>query len=210
MLWYLLKTWVNREEELAKKIREVVPPHLYNECFVLYQERIWRKQQRSIVHMEPLFPGCVFLNCQEEEEVLPCSEQISYRSRSILHHIERIPEISLLIACGSLSIFPMMRGDAEFLDRIGGEEHIVRLSYVLKDDQGNICKMSEPLQGCQGQIERIQFKKRYAIVRHRLWGEEKVIALGIILKEDTEQKLLYENVRRHSDIKVSAEEMAIG
>ena len=59
--WYLLKTWAGREEELVQKIRRTVPASAYQECFVIYQERIWRKQQKSIVHVEPLFPGCVFL-----------------------------------------------------------------------------------------------------------------------------------------------------
>ena len=61
MQWYLIKTWAGREEELVKKIRRTIPKQRFCECFVIYQERIWRKQQKSIVHVEPLFPGCVFL-----------------------------------------------------------------------------------------------------------------------------------------------------
>ena len=37
-------------------------------------------------------------------------------------------------------------------------------------------------------IERIQLKKRYAMVRHKLWGEERAIVLGIMLKEDREAR----------------------
>ena len=48
MQWYLLKTWAGREEELVQEIRRTVPGHMYKECFVIYQERIWRKQQKSI------------------------------------------------------------------------------------------------------------------------------------------------------------------
>ena len=42
-----------------------------------------------------------------------------------------------------------------------------------------------------GQVERYQFKKRYAMVRHRLWGEERTFVLGIVLNEDGGQKLQY-------------------
>lgn len=185
MLWYLLKTWVGREEELAKEIRRTVPASMYGECFVIRQERIWRKQQRSIVHVEPLFPGCVFLTCKE--------------SGALFNRSGQIPLLEGLMACGNLTLFPMMEEDVDFLIKISGEDHIVRLSYVMKDEQGKICKISDPLKACKGQIERYQFKKRYAMVRRRLWGEDQAIVLGIILKEDAERKLLYK------DAEVSAE-----
>ena len=178
VMWYLLKTWVDREEELVKEIRRAVPDDLYKECFVIYQERVWTRQQRNILHVKPLFPGCAFLTCQQ--------------STSILSRIERIPAISLLIACGSLTILRMTEEDGKFLEKISGEEHIVKLSYVLKDEQGNICRLSEPLNDFEGKIDRIQFKKRYAMVHHRLWGEERIFVLGIILKEDFNRVFLSE------------------
>lgn len=178
MTWYLLKTWTGREEELVKEIRRAVPDDLYKECFVIYQERVWTRQQRNIIHVKPLFPGCAFLTCQQPT--------------LILSRIERIPAISLLIACGSLTFLRMTEEDSKFLEKISGEEHMVKLSYVLKDDQGNICRLSEPLNNFQGKIDKIQFKKRYAMVHHRLWGEEKIFVLGIVLKEDINRVFLSE------------------
>lgn len=193
--WYLLKTWVGREEELVKAFQSTVPSQMYEDCFVIKQERIWRKQQRSIIHMEPLFPGCVFLTCKEMKagmENRANSEGLENRAalemeperEVFLQRLERIPAVSRLMAGGVFTLFPMTGEDGRFLERISGNEHIVRLSYVQKDEEGNICKLSEPLKVCQGQVERYQFKKRYAMVRHRLWGEERVFVLGIVLKED--------------------------
>lgn len=173
--WYLLKTWIGREEEAVSEICRSVPNDLYKECFVIYQERIWRKQQRSTVQLKPAFPGCAFLTCP--------AGKISWQ------RLERIPAISRMIAFGGLSIFPMMEEDAHFLEKISGEEHIIRLSYVLKDEEGNIRRLSGPLKDFLGQVDRIQLKKRYAMARHRLWGEEKIFVLGIALKEDMEQKV---------------------
>lgn len=180
MLWCLIKTWVGKEEGLVKEIRRTVPSHMYEECFVIYQERIWRRKQRSIVHVESLFPGCVFLTCKEPE--------------SIYTRFSQVPSVSHLVNCGIVTLLPMMKGDSDFLEKISGEDHVVRLSYILKDEQGQICKMTGPLRSCVGQIEHYQFKKRYALVRYRLWGEDRAIAMGIILKEDAEKKLLYENM----------------
>ena len=99
MKWYLLKTWEGKEEELVREIRSSVPPSLYEECFVIYQERIWRRKQRSIVHVENLFPGCVFLTCRER-----CCFERTEKTDSLF------------------SILPMMEEDVNFLEKISGEE----------------------------------------------------------------------------------------
>lgn len=189
--WYLLKTWAGREEELVQEIRRTVPGHMYKECFVIYQERIWRKQQKSIVHVEPLFPGCVFLTCEQSREQdmkttgkkqavpLPYGALGAGMIRSLRNEwFETIGKY------GNLEVLPVMKEDAQFLESLSGKEHLVKLSYVQKDEEGKISRLSEPLKGCQGQIERFQFKKRYAMVRHKLWGEEQVLVLGILLQED--------------------------
>lgn len=181
MKWYLLKTWVGKEEDLVKEIRNRIPSSMYEECFVIYQERVWRKQQKSVIHVESLFPGCVFLTCQETEPL--------FRS------LKRIPVVTKLMGTRDLEILPLRQEDVDFLVQISGKNHIVKLSYVVKDDQGQIYKISDPLKACLDQIERYLFKKRYVMVRHRLWGEDKAIVMGIILKEDAVE------MRQHVDIK---------
>lgn len=205
--WYLLKTWAGREEELVREVQKIVPPQMYEECFVIWQERIWRKQQKSIVHMEPLFPGCVFLTCREMEagtegKDLPGNEDAAgYKAIAgnkamtenglFLPFLEKIPAAAQMMDGGIFTIFPMTGEDGQFLEKISGNEHVVRLSYVQKDEEGNICKLSEPLKVFQGQVERFQLKKRYAMVRHRLWGEERTFVLGIVLNEDGGEKFRY-------------------
>ena len=183
MKWYLLKTWPGKEEELVKEIWRTVPSHLYEECFVIYQERIWRKQQKSI-HVEPMWTGCVFLTCEES--------RAAQRADDIFCILAQSASVARLMSDGELSVLPMMKEDGDFLSRISGKEHLVKLSYVLKNENGQIRGISGPLQGCSGKIERYQFKKRYAMVRHTLWGKEQAIVLGIILKEDRGRILLYE------------------
>lgn len=206
MLWYLLKTWPGREEELVNEIHRTVPPYLYREVFVIYNQRVWRRQGRSIVHSEPLFKGCVFLTCKKTEP--------------IFRRLEQVPAISRLMAVGSISVFPLMEEDAEFLEKISGDDHVIRLSHVLKENgqeketpwsedtgfeqnsrqiEGTgtetlIYKISGPLEECLEDIESIEFRKRFVKLRRKLWGEEQVIALGIVLNEDVEQKMLYENL----------------
>ncbi len=187
MLWYLLKTWQGREEELVEEIRRTVPPYLYEEAFVIYNERIWRRQGRSILHPEPLFKGYVFMTCRETEP--------------LFRRLEKIPAMSRLIAMGYLSMFPLMEKDARFLERISGSDHVVRLSQMLKEDgstdgpsglqeSAKIYRVSGPLAGCLSDIDGIEFRKRFAKVYKKLWGEDRTIALGIVLNEDMERGLV--------------------
>lgn len=176
MKWYLIKTWLGKEEELAEEIRRAVPSHMYQECFVIYQERIWRRQQRSIVHVEPLLPGCVFLTCDEIRK--------QEKTDSLFRCLEGIPSTGRLAAGSTSRLLPMREEDVEFLRKLADKNHLVRLSYVGKDGQGRIREVTGPLGFCAGQVERYQFKKRYAVVRHRLWGEDQAVVLGILLEED--------------------------
>ena len=69
MLWYVLQTKTGEEEKLAGLIQRLVPGHLYGECFVVYQEQLWRRQQQNLVHVKRVFPGYVFISTQYPKEL---------------------------------------------------------------------------------------------------------------------------------------------
>lgn len=201
MLWYLLKTWAGREEELVKEFRRTVPAYLYEDIFVIYTERIWRRQGRSIVHPEPLFRGCVFLTCRE--------------SAPIWRRLEQVPFLAQWMGMGHLTAYPLRGEDVRFLKQIAGDSHMMRLSYVLReadeifmtnekkpdrtnDKDGKDAafgaessvvryRVSGPLEYCLEDIASIEFRKRSVKLHKRLWGEDMVIVMGIVLNEDMEQ-----------------------
>ena len=72
MLWYVLQTRTGEEEKLAGMIRALVPGNLYGECFVMYQEQLWRRQQQNFVHVKRVFPGYVFITSKEPEALFFC------------------------------------------------------------------------------------------------------------------------------------------
>ncbi len=170
MKWYALKTWVGREEELAELIREAIPQQLYEDCFVILHERLWRRERRNILHKEVLFPGFVFLTCGESE--------------SFFRYLEQAPVVSRMMAEGEFSIFPMDAKETDFLERLQDQEHVVRLSYVSTDGMGHVFHIEGPLALCQEKVEKYGFKKRFAIIRLQLMQKEITAALGIYLNED--------------------------
>lgn len=176
-MWYVLQTITGKEEELVRMIRKLVPPDLYSDCFVAYYERIWRKQQQSMVHVERLFPGYAFIIAQDPNE--------------LFLRLKQVPAMSKMIADGEFTFFSLDEDEEDFLRNMLEGDHIVRLSYVATDGRGRVSRVSGPLESYLSQVVRYQFKKRYAIIRLRLLGAEKTAALGILLNEDVRQELLY-------------------
>ena len=82
-MWYVLQTMTGREEELVHYIEEIVPKELYTDCFVAYYERVWRKQQESVVHVERLFPGYVFIVSDTPKELYLCLKKVPAMSKMI-------------------------------------------------------------------------------------------------------------------------------
>ena len=181
MLWYKLKTWYGGEEALVKEIRRTVPPYLYQDVFVIYNERDVRRQERVLIEQKPLFRGCVFLTCEGTEP--------------LFRRLEKIPAISRLIATGYLTMFPLMEKDAEFLEAISGEDHVVRASYILRESaESAYYRVYGPLEYLLDGIEKIRFSSRFAKAHKKLWGEDTVIPLGILLDVDVNAQTFYDGV----------------
>lgn len=179
-MWYVLQTMTGDEEELVHMIHRLLPGRCYTDCFVPYYERIWRKQQKSYVHVERLFPGYVFILTDTPDDVFM--------------ELKRVPAMSKLLADGSYHFLALEEEEEEFFQKMLGETHIVRLSYVETNGKGKVSRIAGPLENYLTQVVRYQFKKRYAVIRLRLLGEEKTTVLGILLSEDVRQEIEYGKV----------------
>lgn len=176
-MWYVLQTMTGDEEELVHMIRRLLPENCYTDCFVPYYERIWRKQQKSYVHVERLFPGYVFILTETPDDVFM--------------ELKRVPAMSKLLADRNFQFLSLETEEEEFLGKMLGETHIVKLSYVETNGKGKVYRVAGPLEDYLTHVVRYQFKKRYAIIRLRLLGQDKTTALGIILNEDVRQEIEY-------------------
>lgn len=179
-MWYVLQTITGKEQELVQMIHKIVPQEMYEDCFVAYYERIWRRQQQSIVHVERLFPGYVFV--------------LTERPEKLFFQLKRVPAMSKIMIDGDFTFLTLEREEEEFLREMLGPEHIVHLSHVKTDGKGKAVQVSGPLKQYKDRIVKYQFKKRYAIIRLKLIGVEKTAVLGIILDEDIRQEIAFGKV----------------
>ena len=67
MQWYVLQTRTGEEEKLVEMVRRVVPHPLYGECFVIYHEQVWRRQQKNFVQVRRAFPAMVKMMARDDD-----------------------------------------------------------------------------------------------------------------------------------------------
>lgn len=175
MLWYVLQTRTGEEEKLKGLIHKMIPKELYEECFVVYQEQLWRRQQQNFVHVKRAFPGYVFITSNRPEALFFC--------------LKRVPAMAKLMADDESFFLSVEKEETQFLQKIMNKDHVIGLSYLLTDGKGTILQVSGPLETCLDQIVKCRYGKRHVLVRLKLLGREKTVMLGIVLKEDMEQRL---------------------
>ena len=95
-MWYVIQTLTGREEEAVRMVRKILPRGTYTDCFVAYYERVWRKQQQSMVHVERLFPGYVFILAEEPEE--------------LFQRLKQVPAMTKLMSDGMFTFIPLETG----------------------------------------------------------------------------------------------------
>lgn len=175
MRWYVLQTTVGEEEKLVEMIHRIVPKHLYEECFVVYHEQLWRRKQKNFVQIKRTFPGYLFITSKEPKALFFC--------------LKNLPAAAKLMTDDESFFLSVDPQEAAFLEQITDKQHIIRLSYLKTDGNGKILQVSEPLSSCQSQIVRFKFGKRYVLVRIQLLGREKDMTFGIVLNEDIHQEI---------------------
>ena len=143
MSWYVLQTRAGQEEKLAELISKMIPRGLYGECFVVYQEQLWRRKQQSFVHVKRAFPGYVFITSREPEALFFCLKQVPVMARMMVDEDRFFLSVE--------------EDEAEFLEQIMNRDHVIGLSYLSTDGRGNILQVSGPLEKCIDEVEKYRF-----------------------------------------------------
>ena len=180
MQWYVLQTRTGEEEKLVEMIRRIVPRHLYGECFVIYHEQLWRRQQKNLVQVRRAFPGYVFITPREPRALFFCLKQL--------------PAMVKMMARDDDFVLPVEAEEKAFLKKIMDVNHVIGLSYLKTDGKGNVLSVTGPMKSCISRMVLCRFGKRYALVRMPFLGKEKEIFFGIVLKEDLSGELWYGKV----------------
>lgn len=171
-MWYVIQTTTGSEQELLTVMDRVFDHRLYQRCFYIKREAIWRRSGKCVIHVEALFPGYVFIQTENPEE--------------IYLRLKDIPQFAKMLGKEEIDFHPVSKEEELFLKRMlnGDREDTVRLSSVKIDDQGNLLSCGGALHYFQEYIIKKRIRLRYVIIRVHLLGRDREVKLGIRLDED--------------------------
>ena len=169
--WYVIQTLAGQEDIVKQMAEKYLPKDCYEECRILYYVR--KKRYRGEWHevKERFLPGYLFLVA---EDPWPAREAL-----------KKVPRFSKLIRdYEDNEIYPISPEEEQFLKRLSGDGEEVDLSYgVIEGDAVRI--ISGGLMGLESVIRKIDRHKRVAYIEMRIFGEIKLLEVGLEVVEKT-------------------------
>lgn len=157
------------EAERQAAAQSVKP--LVEACIIPLKER--EKKFHGSWHLvtERVYPGYLFLKTEDAEQ--------------LFFQLKQIPKLTKLLGDAELTFDSLTDEEAAFVENLGGAEHVVQLSPVAVDKDGNVTVLGGELKKYEERIKKIDLHKRIAVVRTTIGETEKEIYLGIVLEGET-------------------------
>lgn len=157
------------EAEQRAAAQSVKP--LVEACIIPLKER--EKKFHGSWHLvtERVYPGYLFLKTEDAEQ--------------LFFQLKQIPKLTKLLGDAELTFDSLTDEEAAFVENLGGAEHVVQLSPVAVDKDGNVTVLGGELKKYEDRIKKIDLHKRIAVVRTTIGETEKEIYLGIVLEGET-------------------------
>lgn len=173
-MWYVIQTRTGQEEEILLFFDRMISGKLYKKCFVPKGEWLKRLGGRWQLKINPLFPGYVFVETDKPDE--------------LFLELKAIPKLTKLLSDGAYDFTPLRPDEEAFLRKIMGEkgDYIVRMSTVCMEEDGAASVTEGILTQFKDDIVRINMRKRFALVRVWMLGQERTVIFGIKLLKDQE------------------------
>ena len=169
-MWYAVQTPAGREDEMAEKLNRVYSERTDKPCFVLSKERTWRMGGIYHIGREPMFPGYIFVDTENAEEL---EQKIK-----ILTDAVKLPVEGKAV--------PLTREEEDFLKHLlrDDPQHTVRRFLVQVNEAGEIVSAEGILGESLGQIVRKRIRKRVVTLEVPMLGAMRRVELSIRVKGD--------------------------
>lgn len=103
-MWYVIQTVTGKEEELIDMMNTILERDLYRDCFIIRAEWMKRLGGQWQTQVRPLFPGYVFVDSEQPEE--------------LFFSLKRVPRFSRIIGNGRFVFTPVEESEKTFLETL--------------------------------------------------------------------------------------------
>lgn len=171
-MWYVIQVMTGKEEAVKAVIEQRVDPALYESCFLIRRERVWRREGQCILHLETMFPGYLFLSTDMPGKVYM--------------QLKGVPQFTKVLKLEEEQFLAVEDDEEVFLKNLinGDPDNIVRLSKVTLDEQNEIIQSEGPLSHYVDHIVKRRLRLRYVMVETKLFGKDRTVLIGIRLDGD--------------------------
>lgn len=168
-MWYVIQTLAGQEEAVKQMLEKYLPADSYEECRILYYIRKKRYQGEWHEVRERFLPGYLFLVADSPWPAWEALKKVTKFSRLLKDHVEN-------------EIYPVSREEELFLKKLAGDRNEVELSYgMIEGDAVRI--ISGGLMGMEAVIRKIDRHKRIAFIEMQIFGETKLVEVGLEIVE---------------------------
>ncbi|MBQ6505587.1 MAG: antiterminator LoaP [Flexilinea sp.] len=169
-MYYVLWTTTGKEEKTRQMIGEFVDPALYTRCAIPYKlKRHYFGGSSRLVKML-LFPSYVFV---ETDRIGEFVQSISW-----------FPGFNVVLHTDDFYC-PIYRHEEYILTKLINDHDIIDISEgFMEGDQVRVT--SGPLVGQEGNIKRVNRRKRIAVLEMHLFNRTTEVALGLELVSKSE------------------------
>lgn len=166
-MWYVIQVQAGHEAAVIKKCYERNVLHSGEEVFTIFSERMVKECGKWKKRTVPAFQKYIFAETEDTD---------GFRIR-----LRKVQELAKMLGVDE-SIVPIYREEQEMLQKLGGEEHVIRYSegYMLGE---KLIVTEGPMKGMEGYVKWTDRHQRIAGIELSLLGRNVAVKMGIgILK----------------------------
>lgn len=171
-MWYVVRTETGKEEAAANSVRSYAAPDAYERCFCPKREFLKKIEGRWMLQSKALFPGYFFVVSEQPER--------------LFFDLKEVPQATRILGDDTYHFVPLYEKEAAFYEQLfeesGGEK--VGVSVIAVEEDGGIRCITGALKTLEREIVKVNVRKRYAVVRSFLLGNERTMLLGVRLQKD--------------------------
>lgn len=167
-MWYVIQVQARHEAAVIEKCRErnVLLPG--ENVFTIFSERMVKERGEWKKKTAPAFQKYVFAETEDTD---------GFRIR-----LKKVQELAKMLGVDN-SIVPIYPEEQEMLQKLGGEEHIIRYSegYMLGE---KLVVTDGPMKGMEGIVKWVDRHQRLAGIELFLLGRQVIVKMGVgVLKK---------------------------
>ena len=167
MMWYVIRTFTGKEDEICLWINTHVDKSLYTRCFVPLFQDVVRREGIGHIIIRKMFDGYLFLETDKPKGV-----------ETELKKMPRYSSILSVTDTDGKTFLPISAAEEVFLDTIL-VDGMMRVSYVRPDKGNQVKEAIGPLEHYIDKIVRLDIHHRRALVKISLAGVERQVKFGL-------------------------------